>query len=266
MRDGMATQAQIDTYHEKGYTILERIVPDDVLAMLREECHYFVGYQDGAMDARGDRSSGITHRGQRYFIANQYRMSHRIWRFIYSDLMARVVTTALGEEVYLFNEQWVVKGPEVGMEFAWHQDAGYVKHADPATTVEPYLTCWCALDDMTEANGTVYVLPHDRAGTRDKVLLHEKDPRTHDLIGYTGDDPGEAAIVPAGSIVAFSSYLFHRSGANTSDAMRRVYLLQYSAAPVRRSDGSLWAMAVPFLNRGKIVYDHEADTAERYGP
>jgi ectoine hydroxylase-related dioxygenase (phytanoyl-CoA dioxygenase family) len=31
------------------------------------------------------------------------------------------------------------------------------------------LTCWIALDDVTEANGTVYLLPYSRAGTRDVI-------------------------------------------------------------------------------------------------
>ena len=73
-------------------------------------------------------------------------------------------------------------------------------------------------------------------------------------------------IVPAGSIVAFTSYVLHRSGPNTTNRMRRVYLPQYSAEPIVKKDGKLWAMATPFLKDGKIIFDHENDTVERYGP
>ena len=86
-----------------------------------------------------------------------------------------------------------------------------------------------------------------------------------DLIGYHGDDPGIAMIVPAGSVVAFTSYNFHRSGPNTTGRMRRVYLTQYSAEPIRGADGGLWAQAVPFLRGGAVVYDHAADRAAREG-
>jgi hypothetical protein len=48
--------------------------------------------------------------------------------------------------------------------------------------------------------------------------------------------------------------------------MRRVYLPQYSSAPIHRPDGKPWAMATPFLKGGKNVYDHEGDTEEKYGP
>jgi ectoine hydroxylase-related dioxygenase (phytanoyl-CoA dioxygenase family) len=45
-------------------------------------------------------------------------------------------------------------------------------------------------------------------------------------------------VVPAGSIASFSSTLFHRSGPNTTDQMRRVYVAQYSAEPILNEDGS----------------------------
>lgn len=260
----VVSESQRRQYHEEGYMILERVIPDDLLTMLREECHYFVGYQDGQMDARGQKSQGITHRGSRYFIGNKYRMSHRLWRFIYSDLMADVCRATLGDEVYLFNEQWVVKGPEQGMKFAWHQDSGYVKHNWKQTTHRPYLTCWCALDDVSEANGTVYVLPHSRAGTKNTLIDHTQEAGTNDLIGYTGDDPGIPVVCPAGSIVAFTSFTLHRSGANTSRDMRRIYLAQYSAEPILNQHGSYWAQAVPFLKDGRNIYDHATDTAERW--
>ena len=146
------------------------------------------------------------------------------------------------------------------MKFAWHQDSGYVKFRDGETYHKPYLTCWVALDDIDETNGTIYVLPHDRAGTRDTIMDHTQEEKTNDLIGYTGDDPGDPVVVPAGSIVAFSSYLFHRSGSNTTDAMRRVYLAQYSGEPITNSQtGELWSQAVPFVKDGKNVYDPKSD-------
>jgi len=240
--------------------ILERIVPDDMLETLRQECSYFIGYCDAEMDAAGETTHGINHRGLRYFIANRYRMSPFLHRFIFSPLMAGIAQAALGPDVYLFNEQWVVKGPEKGMQFAWHQDSGYVKNGDPKTAHKPYLTCWVPLDDVNEENGTVYLLPHSRGGTSHTIFDHNREEGSNDLVGYTGDDPGIPVVVPAGSVVAFSSYNFHRSGANTSPNYRRVYLPQYSSVPIMKSNGSeLWGMAVPFVRNGEIVYDREAD-------
>ena len=48
--------------------------------------------------------------------------------------------------------------------------------------------------------------------------------------------------------------------------MRRIYLPQYSRAPIPRPDGKPWAMATPFVKDGRIIYDHADDTAAKYGP
>ena len=104
--------------------------------------------------------------------------------------MAQIARAALGETVYLFNEQYVVKAAERGMTFAWHQDGGFIDYLH-----QPYLTCWIALDDVSEANGTVYLLPYSRSGGRD-VVEHIEDEDTHDRIGYFGDDPGDPVVVP----------------------------------------------------------------------
>jgi len=253
-------------YRDEGFMVLKNVIPGDVLQMLREECSYFLGYYDSIMDAKGVTTEGISHRGKRYFVSNRYRLSSRLWQFIFSPMMAEVAKATVGPTAYLFNEQWVVKGAEQGMKFSWHQDSGYVKWYDPTTKHPPYVTCWVTLDDVNETNGTVYLLPHSRGGTKDRIIDHVQEAGTNDLIGYTGDDPGDPVIVPAGSIVAFTSYVLHRSGPNTTNRMRRVYLPQYSAQPIIRKDGKLWAMATPFLEDGKIIFDHEGDAVEKFGP
>ncbi len=58
------------------------------------------------------------------------------------------------------------------------------------------------------------------------------EPGTNDRIGYEGKDPGEPVFVPAGSLAVFSHQTLHRSGSNTTKNMRRVYLAQYSCAPI----------------------------------
>ncbi len=266
MSDSVAISDEMkNLFHEEGYMILESVIPEDILTMLRQECSYFLGYIDRELDEKGVEVAGITHRGKRYFIGNLYRKSPYLWSFLFSSLMAEIAQVTLGDNAYLFNEQWVVKGPEQGMKFAWHQDSGYVKHNDPRAEHKPYLTCWCALDDVSENNGTVYVLPHSKGGTKSKVFDHNREENTNDLIGYQGDDPGIVVEVPAGSIVAFSSYNFHRSGPNTTPNMRRVYLAQYSSEPIMTTKGSRFAQAVPFLHNGAVVYEKDTDTEERYG-
>lgn len=249
----IVTPQQREQYRRDGYFLLERAIPEPHLQALRDEAARYVSWMDAEMERQGTQSLGITHYKNRYFIAGKYRESRKLRDFLFSDLMAQICRATLGEDAYLFNEQYVIKAAEKGMHFGWHQDSGYIGHDH-----KPYLSCWCALDDMSEANGTVSILPYQRAGTRDWVR-HAQEDGTNDLIGYRGDDAGVPVIVPAGSIAVFSSTTFHRSGTNTTDAMRRVYLAQYSAEPILSEDGAkLAGGAVPFLRGGGNVYDESA--------
>jgi ectoine hydroxylase-related dioxygenase (phytanoyl-CoA dioxygenase family) len=241
------TSEHVRQFREEGFFVLKDAVPAHDLDTLRGECQRFIDERDREMDRLGVDTLDLDHRGSRYFV-HGYGKSPALERFLSSDLMVQIAQAALGDTVYLFNEQYVVKAAEQGMKFSWHQDSGFIDY-----THRPYLTCWIALDDMTEANGTVYLLPYPRAGTRD-VVEHVRDQESNDLVGYFGDDPGDPVIVPAGSIACFSTTLFHRSGANTTDRMRRVYVAQYSAEPILSEDGSRpRLLAQPLLVDGRRV-------------
>ena len=255
-------EAERAAFAQRGYVVLESVIDADDLAMLRRECAVFVERTDAWLAKRGKDVFGITHRGKRYFISNRYRDSADLPRFVFGETMRAITTAFLGDTVYLFNEQWVVKGAEQGMKFAWHQDSGYVQFNDPGNQHKPYLTCWCALDDMSASNGTISVMPHDRVGSRDTVFPHRREEGTNDLVGYEGDDPGELIQMPAGSVAVFSSTSLHRSGPNTTDRWRRAYLTQYSAERIRSTKGDLWGQGVPFVAGGEFVYDSTTDVAE----
>jgi ectoine hydroxylase-related dioxygenase (phytanoyl-CoA dioxygenase family) len=242
------TEQQKQQYQDEGYFILERVIPEEHLDILRGECQRFIDLENKRMDELKTDVRGICHRNKRYFVNNACEQSERIPEFVFSDLMADICRATLGPDAYLFWDQYVVKGAEQGMKFGWHQDSGYVGHPH-----RPYLTCWCALDDVNVENGTAYILPFSRAGGRD-LITHVKEEGSNDLIGYHGDDPGIPVIAPAGSIAVFSSVTFHRSGANHSDRMRRVYLAQYSGDIIMDKEGKKpWGQTTDFVRNGKRV-------------
>lgn len=241
------TEAQKRQYRDEGYFILESVIPDHHLELLRGACQTFIDQMHARMDERGTDTLGINHRNKRYFVSNCFRQQPRLRAFLFSDLMAAICRATLGDNAYLFWEQYVVKGAETGMKFSWHQDSGYVGYPDH----KPYLTCWCALDDMREENGTIHLLPYSRSGIRSWVQ-HIVEEGSNDKVGYFGDDPGLIVAVPAGSIVAFSSIVFHSSNTNTTPNLRRAYLGQYSCEPILSVDGNkLWGNAEPFLRDGQ---------------
>ncbi len=115
---------------------------------------------------------------------------------------------------------------------------------------KPYVTVWSTLDDVSEENGTVYILPHSLRGDSE-LVEHTWQESAQDYQGYFGDHPGIPVICPAGSVAVFSSLTFHRSGANTTPNPRRIFLTQYSSEPILNKNGTgLWQLAEPFLKDG----------------
>lgn len=244
---GVVTPEHLRQFRENGYFILTQVIPSAQLAALQEACAQQIAERDAVMTAQGIEVDGITHKGRRYFLANNFATSAACHDWLFGDLLAEITRATLGDEVQLFLDQFVVKGPEVGMKFGWHQDGGYVGYPH-----RPYLSCWVALDDMSDANGTISVLPYHRAGGS-TIRPHIKEAGTNDMVGYHGRDPGDLVVIPAGSVVVFSSQTLHRSGVNTTPALRRAYLCQYTAEPLHKPDGSLQINAEPFLVGGVNV-------------
>ncbi|MEM0947337.1 MAG: phytanoyl-CoA dioxygenase family protein [Pseudomonadota bacterium] len=212
------------SFQRQGYTAFPGALEQDELQILRSACDTLLA--EPVDDGGGDRHKiGLGH--ARRFLAHRHEEFPDVERFLLGPKVERIVRACLGTDSFLFNEQFVVKGQGTGASFAWHQDGAYVGYDH-----RPYLTVWIALDDTTEQNGCVYILPRDL----DKdpgIDPHEWQDETSEMNGYTGDDPGLPMICEAGTIVAFSSLTLHRSGPNTTGRPRRAYVCQYSSEPLR---------------------------------
>jgi Phytanoyl-CoA dioxygenase (PhyH) len=237
------TTEHVRRFRDEGFFVLESVLPHTELDLLRSECQRFIDERDREMDRLGVDTLDLDHRGSRYFV-HAYGKSPDIERFLRSDFMVEIARAALGDTVYLFNEQYVVKSAEHGMKFSWHQDSGFVEYEH-----RPYLTCWIALDDVTEANGTVYLLPYSRAGTRD-VVEHVRDEETNDLVGYFGDDPGDPV----------------------SQGREHRLLLEHGLSSQRPEHHRLYASRLPGAvhspaapERGSLATPHPGRTATRRG-
>ncbi|MET0364544.1 MAG: phytanoyl-CoA dioxygenase family protein [Sphingobium sp.] len=221
----MAFEVQREQFARDGYAVFEGIFAGEALDLLRSACGDFVAREDARMDAAGTDIIGISHRGKRYFANECQREQPELRRVLFSEALADICRATLGDTAYFFFDQFVVKGPEGGLPFSWHQDSGYVVGNGGPPDHAPYLTCWCPLDDATLANGTVRLIPgsHKRG-----VIEHRRMPGTNDLAVEVDEAQAIAVEASAGSVVVFSSCTLHATGANRTDQPRRVYLAQYT--------------------------------------
>lgn len=240
---------QREQFMSDGYCVLEQAISKADLTTLDAVCERHLARQRADMDLVKADVLGLSHRDRRYFLSSRHTDNPGMEEFLFGERMAGVVRELLGDDAFLFLELFVVKPRLTGMSFGWHQDSGYLL----GTPHSPYLTLWCALDDMTAENGALHVLPYERAGTRG-IAPHRKEACTGDFIGFTGDDPGVVVPVARGGMVALSSTLFHRSGPNLTAAPRRAFLAAYSPHPITDARNQLWDQAVPFLRGGVVVH------------
>lgn len=231
------TYDQVTQYYDEGYCVLENALSESQLELLRSRCMDMIDQYDAEMDRRGVTEMSLHRKGARYFTGHPSLIYPELYDFIFSEVMLDSLRKILGPDVYIAHEQYVVKMAASDSTFAWHQDSGYVGREH-----DPYVTCWIALDDVHEDNGPVFVLPFSEHPESREIIPHEivKTPNGgHERVGYHGDKTGLCMTCKAGSIVFFTSRTLHCSGANKSDDMRRVYLIQYGKEPLNRDECAL---------------------------
>jgi ectoine hydroxylase-related dioxygenase (phytanoyl-CoA dioxygenase family) len=242
------SQELVARFRQEGYLVLPRAIAEADLIALQQACQHYLEQQRADMDRAGAEQLGLSQRDKRYFLPCRHEDQTALRQFLFGDLMLDLARSLLGDQVYFFHELFVVKWSHTGSAFGWHQDSGYVM----GHPHQPYVTLWCALDDMTADNGALSVLPSANL-TAEAIVPHQKDKTSGDFIGYSGEEPGQLVCVPKGSIVALASTTFHRSGPNVTDKARRAYLAAYSPEPITDRQGRLWNFAVPCVQDGKKV-------------
>ena len=223
------SEAEAKQFDEDGFVVLQDVIDlaelDRVQAVLDE----MEAATEAALREQPDERAAISEAGAITFTTHIVTRSPAARAFATNPLFAGLCADLVGPDVNLYWDQAVYKKPEKPRPFPWHQDNGYA-------FVEPqqYLTCWVPLTDATVENGCPVVAPGvHRMGT----LAHRY---VHPLGFQCFSSPPEsvAAEVRRGGVVVFSSLTPHLTGPNTTDAVRKAYILQYAptGAVVLRGD------------------------------
>lgn len=220
--------AQARQFDEQGYVVLDGLFSADEIERVTAEIDPIERQTDEFLRSRDDGRLLIMETGAITFCTHLVQRSALLKAFAAHPVFTSLCADLIGPDANLYWDQAVYKKPEKPRRFPWHQDNGY-------TFVEPqqYLTCWLALTDATVDNGCPWVAPGlHRLGT----LRH----RYIDPLGYecfSQPLSQVAAPVRAGGVVVFSSLTPHLTGPNTTDAVRKAYILQYAPAGARRLEG-----------------------------
>lgn len=219
----MITAEQQQRFHEQGYFLLPHLFSGAEIDALTARIDGFSAAYEARLQEIG--REGISRANEISFTAHLASQDPAIMRFVAQEKFAHLTSELLHDDVSLYWDQSVYKKPETRRDFPWHQDTGYTP-TDPAE----YITCWLALVDVNVENGCVYAIP----GSHRQGMIEHKDTEIGKQC-YFGSDPGVPIELEKGSMVVFSSLLFHRSGPNVSNAVRKGYVIQYSVASARHA-------------------------------
>lgn len=209
------TAEQRKQFEEDGFFIWENAFSPEEIDSLTSRIDVFVNQHYEQLAKKGNE--WISRANEIAFTAHLAASDPEIMKFVSQDKLVDLSAELIDPTVSLYWDQSVYKKPETKRDFPWHQDNGYT-----AVLPEEYLTCWIALDDVTIENGCIWVL----SGSHKQGLV-EHVPTSSGYQCYTGEDPGIPVPIRKGSMVVFSSLLFHRSGPNLSDTSRKAYIVQY---------------------------------------
>lgn len=252
------TDEQVAQFDRDGYLVVPDVFDADLIARVTAEIDEREAQVEALLRASEDERLFIAEAGAITFVPHLVTGSPLLRDFARHPFFAGVAADLIGPDVNLYWDQSVYKKPQKPRRFPWHQDNGY-------TYVEPqqYLTCWVALTDATLDNGCPQVLPGlHRAGTLAHTYV---EPLGWELVHEP--DPAEVVVaeVPAGGVVLFSSLTPHLTGPNTTDAVRKSYILQYapagaeilqgdpSAAPIGRAAADAPDRQFPLTRGGQAV-------------
>ncbi len=248
---GSLTPKQVEHYHEHGYVVVPGVLDPAEVERYRARARKI---------ALGDVPEEASKRLVRDIAFARGNVplpedpEHALWKILNPDRFDSVmaeclrfprvldaVSSLIGEDILAFLLMFIYKPPELPQTVhPFHQDAVFFPF-------EPQSSCvgvWIPLDTVSEANGTLSVLPGSH---RLEIQPHE----TREGINFgavaardiEGNEAHHREAVPMemepGECLLFNTRLLHRSGGNSTKGHRRVITLHMASARCRARGQSL---------------------------
>ena len=222
----MLTAQQVDQFETDGYLVLDPCLEEGEVEALRRRVRQIaegeldfpndsIEYEPGASGPRMESLRKINGPS----LHDPFFVDHAR-----NSRLLEAIVDLLGPDVKLFGDQLFMKPPG-GIEKTYHQDCPYFSIAPMAMA-----TAWVALDDVTEDNGCMYVIPgsHKLGAVEHSEPWMVGDRRDMKIPDAAIDRGRERAItLRAGGCSFHHGLIQHRSGPNRTDRFRRGLATHY---------------------------------------
>jgi len=202
-------------FKANGYLMKEKFFSEDEVSIMKAELQRLRPQMKNSCVSPGKENQQLHKLSQK---------SEIFFWLPYSESVQQAVMALLGGPVEVYLDcQSFVKPAGSGHGTAWHQDNAYFRVSDPSSG----LGMWVTLDDATEANGTLHVIPWS---SDDGVHRHTRDDASDHLL--TCREAVESRIeVPCvlqtGGVVFFRFDTPHCTKDNRTDCERSAVAVHF---------------------------------------
>lgn len=228
------TPEEIAAFRADGYVHLRGVLTEDEVAGIEAVVDRFIRREISVPGRDYCDMAGDYGRAPEDFSIVNVMLPRRYfpeWQGnVYEQRTASIVEQLHGQGMEIDYDQILAKRPyKDDAVFGWHQDMAYWIDTPDTRTA----TFWLAIDDSTIANGCMRFVPGSghEPELRPHRALHEDRSISHTLV--TDVDPGADTIrhaeIARGDVTVHDERVCHGSGGNTTDGMRRAYVLAFRA-------------------------------------
>jgi ectoine hydroxylase-related dioxygenase (phytanoyl-CoA dioxygenase family) len=225
------SQAQREFYFANGYLLLEKIIPEAIVARLRATTEEMIDRSRAVAksDAMWDLEPGHSAAAPRLRRLSAPCDHHPYyWEYVSKSLFGDIAADLLGPDVKFHHSKLNFKAAEGGAEVKWHQDIQFWPHTNYGL-----LTIGTYIYDCGPDQGPLGVIP----GTHNGELFDLYNDKNQ-WVGCLSDqdlkrvDLSKAVYLegPAGSLTIHNCRTIHGSRVNTSPIGRPLFLTTLAAA------------------------------------
>ena len=248
----MIKDDQVKSFNEKGYLVIENLLPENILKELQKvtddfvEKSKFIKENDSIFDLSDDHTpeNPVVRR------LKDPHLNHSVYSdIIKNNLITDVVSKLIGNNIRLEHTKLNFKSAKGGEAIEWHQDWAFYPH-----TNDDIVEVGIFLDDCGNENGPLLCVPGSHKGPIDDhhqngYFIGAVDPSK----SHYNLETAEPIVAKAGSISVHHVRCLHGSRKNNSEKSRRVLFAGYCAADAWPLRGILDSGIKPNTSEGDFV-------------
>ena len=248
----MIKDDQVSSFNEKGYLVVENLLPENILKDLQKITDDFVEQSRSINenDAIFDLSDSHTSENPVVRRLKDPHLIHTVYSdIIKNNLITDVVSKLIGDNLRLEHTKLNFKTAKGGEAIEWHQDWAFYPH-----TNDDIVEVGIFLDDCGNENGPLLCVPGSHKGPKDDhhqngYFIGAVDPSK----SHYNLETAEPIVAKAGSISVHHVRCLHGSRKNNSEKSRRVLFAGYCAADAWPLRGILDSGIKPNTSEGDFV-------------